>query len=221
MKNSCRLIKFLKGFFSILLKFAKFAFVVNCILVVVNIYGDGTEGRNRFGYFIFSSEDNVDNTLHLNTCSAFLLQKTDKTEKFIKLGPNNLDTFYIVDVSLIGRILGSVNMFVFSLFSVLLLKELYRIFSFLYLSIENKKWFSKDNYRSLRKIGFYTIGYYAMSAVVALLHYWKISVELPKNELVGIFPHLEFPIITIAIVFVIAELLKAGFNMQEEQEFTV
>jgi hypothetical protein len=221
MKNSYRLIKFLKSFFSILLKFAKFAFVVNCILIIVNICGDGKEGRNGFSYFYLSPKTEIVNTVNTNTCSSFLLQQIGNEVKIVKRDANNLDTFYIADVSLIGRILGSVNMFVFSLFSVLLLNELCKIFSFLYLSIENKKWFSKENYRSLRKIGFYTIGYYVMSAVVALLHYWKISVELPKNELVGIYPYLEFPIITIAIVFVIAELSKAGFNMQEEQEFTV
>lgn len=221
MKNSYRLIKFLRGFFSILLKLAKFVFVGNCILIIINICGDGKEGRNGFNYFYLSPKAEIVNTVNKNTCSSFLLQQTDNSAKIVKKETHNLDSFYIADVSLLGRILGSVNMFVFSLFSVLLLKELYRIFSFFYLSIENKKWFSKNNYRSLRNIGFYTIGYYLMSAVVALLHYWKLYVELPKNELVGVYPSLSFPIITIAIVFVIAELLKVGFKMQEEQELTV
>lgn len=221
MKNSYRLIKFLRGFFSILLKFAKFALVMNCIFIIINICGDGKDGQNRFSYFYLSPKTEIISTVNTSTCSSFLLQQTDNSAKIVKKGTQNLPSFYIADLSLIGRILGSVNMFVFSLFSVLLLNELYRIFSFFYLSIENKKWFSQDNYRSLRKIGFYSIGFYVMRIVVALLHYWKLSVELPKNELVGVYPSLSFPIITISIVFVIAELLKVGFKMQEEQELTV
>ena len=84
--------------------------------------------------------------------------------------------------------------------------------------------FVRDNYYRIRKCGFFMLVLVMVNWLYEIINTY-ILFRYPKGNTVEFHIQFDgtilFPVILVAIIFVFAEIYRAGIEMKEESEFTI
>nr|WP_320118199.1 DUF2975 domain-containing protein [uncultured Marinifilum sp.] len=122
------------------------------------------------------------------------------------------------------RIFGNINSLLTYGCMALVFKLLSDIFKSLSRSVKQVQFFEIDNYYKIKRIGFISLGYHIYGLIKSLCVAWLFIDELSiDGQTVSYSPEFSdishlFPIL---IIFVIAEVYKAGIQLKEESELTI
>jgi|GEM_PF-3320486 len=107
---------------------------------------------------------------------------------------------------------------------LLMLKKLTDIFQSLSESVKTSQFFAIENYGRIRHIAFLSIAIHAYSMIKSIYFSWFVledfSIMEKKVSYYADFSDL-YSVLTILIIFVIAEVYKAGIQLKEESELTI
>lgn len=243
MKTSKGLIGFLSGLFSILhiLMMASAVFVF--IAIIITFVTKGKDSGYSEEYTIISKGNTLIDTTVSDTNTREELKIKDGTidvstlfSKEYKLSyslcgetktkgihVDKLEEIKIVDTSLRGKIINSINLILLYIIGFKSIKELSNIFNSLDCSIKNKIWFQIDNYHSLKKLAYLLSAIFITQAGLSTIYYFLLDDVIVNGVQVFLIPNL--PIIstawTVTILLIIAHVYKEGIQLREDQDLTI
>ena len=210
MKNNNRIISFLKLFFQLAYKFSIFGFVLVVISHVISLFS----GEN-FVEIPFKG----DILLSLNASYSLLFE-----------GGMNQDVSLAISHIVVKS--GSVFSQIYMIFHVLirglilifLFYNAYKMFDEFQKQMKRGSYFSIQIYKRIKRIGFLMLAYpiYFFINSVVFSCYFVSDLNL-MGQVYDIKPDYSLltEIVTVLVIFVFAEIYRAGIEMKEESEFTI
>ncbi|WP_321299868.1 DUF2975 domain-containing protein [Marinifilum fragile] len=126
--------------------------------------------------------------------------------------------------SVVFKVLNILNALIFIGCTVWILKMLSEIFDSLSLSVKEIQYFDIANYYKIKKIGFIALGFHIYSLCISICVAWFFIDKFTiAGETVSYYPDLTSlaGIFRVLLIFVIAEVYKAGIQLKEETELTI
>lgn len=209
MKNNIRIINFLRIFFKIFYKVSIFVFVGWCLVYFVHL----------FVAFDVPDIPFAGNTSLKADVTYDLLMGSHYSETIdvaINLGRiHSDDLFYRFITLLNSAITGAIL--------ILMFRYAYYIFNELH-SRKNGTYFSLEVYKWIRKVGFLMLAfpiYFFLNGVI--ISWFLIDNVLVLGQEVHFQPDytLFTQVLSVLVVFVFAEIYRAGIEMKEESEYTI
>lgn len=134
----------------------------------------------------------------------------------------SLDKFLSSDIKY--RIFGYFDNIIMYGLLLLMLKKLVDIFTSLSESVKTAQFFAIENYDRIRNIVLLSIAFHVYSMLKSIGVSWflleEFSIMSKSVSYYADFGHL-YSVFNILIIFVIAEVYKAGIQLKEESELTI
>lgn len=210
MKNNIKIINLLRIFFKIFYLSTFFAFVSWGLVYFVHLFVDFNVPDIPFaGKTYFKADVAYDLALgsHFN----------EEIELAVNLGRiHSDDLFYRFITLLNSAITGAIL--------ILMFRYAYFIFNELHKREKNGTYFSFEVYRWIRKVGFLMLAFPIYFFINGAIISWFL---LDNVSFMGQEVHFQpdytlfTQIISVLVVFVFAEIYRAGIDMKEESEFTI
>lgn len=210
MKNNTRIISFLKLFFQLAYKLSIFGFVLGTIVTTISL---------------FSGEDFVgipfkgDILLNLNASYSLFLEGSMNQE--ISLGVSHI---VVESGSVFFQIYNILDLLIRGLILIFLFYNAYKVFDEFQKRMKSGSYFAIGIYHRIKRIGFLMLAYpiYFFINSVVFSCYFVSDLNL-MGQAYDIKPDYSLltEIISVLVVFVFAEIYRAGIEMKEESEYTI
>ncbi|WP_372644693.1 DUF2975 domain-containing protein [Ancylomarina sp.] len=210
MKNNFRIVNILKIVFMLFYKLSIFGFVIMVFGHLVNLFNPENTASIKFlGTTVFNIDTTYDLVSGDSVCKevgfSLSLDKIESSGIFYRL-----IAFFDTVIS------GVIIIFMF--------RYAYYIFEELHERGKNGNYFSEKIYHWIRRVGFLMLAktlYFLINGSV-ISWYFLDNVRLMGQE-VHFYPDYTVltKIISVLVVFVFAEIYRAGIEMKEESEFTI
>lgn len=194
------------------------------VLLTMDFLGASDQFPQEQSYYFVRDIDEVfcENPQQVNTdySISYNLMSNINTDIIHK---TELDIITIEDNSLRGIILGNIKSTIVIIFLLLIYSESSNIVTSLNISLNNKIWFSMDNYKSFINIVKYLIAILTTLALFSFTYIFMLEDVFINGVKVYLIPGVWFPTIIASsvIVRVIAYVYKEGIKLHEEQMLTV
>ncbi len=210
MRNNFRIINFLRIFFKIFYKVSIFVFVGWCLIYFVHLFVDFNVPDIPFaGNTYFKADVAYDLALgsHFN----------EEIELAVNLGRIHSDDLFYRFITLLNSAISGAIL-------ILTFRYTYYIFDELHKREKNGTYFSLEVYQWIRKVGFLMLAfpiYFFINGVI--ISWFLIDNVAVMGQEVHFQPDytLFTQIISVLVVFVFAEIYRAGIEMKEESEYTI
>lgn len=194
------------------------------VFLILDVIGAADEFPQEQSYYFMRDMEEVfsDNPQQVNTeyNLSYNLNSDEKTDIIHK---TELNIIKVEDNSLRGIILGDIKSLIIIILLVLIYAETSNIVGSLSISLNNKVWFSMDNYKSFINIAKYLIAILITLAIFSITYLFMIDDVFVNGTEVYLMPGIWYPtIITSAVIMrIIAYVYKEGIKLHEEQMLTV
>lgn len=194
------------------------------VLLIVDVIGASDQFPQEQSYYFMRDIDEVfaENPKQANT--EYNLSYNIYTDAKIDiLHTTELNEITIEDNSLSGIILGDIKSVIIITLLLLIYGETSNIISSLNISLNNKIWFSMDNYKSFINIVKYLIAILITLAIFSIGYLFIIDDVFVNGIKIYLMPGVWYPtILASAIIMrIIAYVYKEGIKLHEEQMLTV
>jgi|GEM_PF-2127637 len=174
-------------------------------------------------YFVRDVEDVLsDNPSQVNT-EYNLSYNLNNDESIDIVHKTELDIITLEDNSLKGIILGDMKSLIVIILLFFIYVEMTYIVQSLYISLNDKVWFSMDNYKSFMNIVKYLIAILITLACFSIAYLFMVDDVFVNGTKVFLIPGVWYATIIASAVIIrlIAYVYKKGIELHEEQMLTI